>query len=230
MVKKIEILGMNLNSYTVQEAMLQLEEYWNKTIMSTIENISMETLVKAHGDDLVKSCIENLDLAVICDKEILKAAGAASRQQMQEAAENGFFKEFMRRTIESGRVVYLLGETCEQVELLQNFLKEAYPALIITGTYALSECTGDYDAVINEINIASPDVILSVIPNPAQEYFLKDHKEKLSAKIWYGMGEYHSDKKGVAEMADFARKLLQKGIMHGMLLRYHKNEGDDNDE
>ncbi len=230
MVKKIEILGMRLNSYMVEESMLQLEEYWNKTIMNTIENISMETLVKAHGDEVLKSCIENLDLSVICDKEILKAAGVASRQWIQEIAENEFFKEFMRRTIDGGRLVYLLGENQQQVQLMQGFLVEAYPEIEIAGGYALSECTGDHDAVINEINIAAPDIILSALPTPVQEYFLKEHKDKLNAKVWYGMGEYCQDKKVVSEMAGFAKKLLQKGIMHSILLRYHKNEGDDSDE
>ncbi len=68
MVKKIEILGMALDAYTAQDAMLLLEEHWDYAIMSTVENISMETLVKAHKDELIKNCIENLDLAIICDK------------------------------------------------------------------------------------------------------------------------------------------------------------------
>ncbi len=230
MLEKIEILGMGLDICTVQEAMVQLEEYWNNTIMSTIQNITMETLVKAHGDELLKSCIESLDLTIICDKEILKAAGVASKQKIQEVIDHAFFKEFMRRTQDGGRTVYLLGETGGQIEGLQVFLEEAHFKLKVTGTYALSECTGDYDTVINEINIAAPDVILSVIPTPEQEYFLKEHKEKLNAKIWYGLGVLNSDKRGMLEMAEFARKLLQKGIMHGILLRYHKNEGDDSDE
>ena len=75
MVKRIDILGINLDNYTVREAMLRMEVYWNSTIMSTVETISMDTLVKAKSDELVKNCIENLDLAIICDKEILKAAG-----------------------------------------------------------------------------------------------------------------------------------------------------------
>ncbi len=75
MVKRIDILGISLDNYTVREAMLKIEVCWNNTIMSTVETISMDTLAKAQSDELVKNCIENLDLAIICDKEILKAAG-----------------------------------------------------------------------------------------------------------------------------------------------------------
>ena len=54
---------MNLDNYTVREAMLQVEVYLNNTEMNTIENISMEMLVKAQNDEILKECIEKLDLA-----------------------------------------------------------------------------------------------------------------------------------------------------------------------
>lgn len=230
MVKKLDILGMSLDNYTVREAMLRIEVCWNNTIMSTVETISMDTLVKAQSDELVKNCIENLDLAIICDKEILKAAGIVSSQRMKETVENEFPKEFLRRAARNKRTAYLLGESAEQIGLLQGFLNENYDRIKIAGVYALSECGGDYDAVINEINIATPDVILSVLPTPEQEYFLKEHKEKLNAKIWYGLGTYYAGKRGKSEVAGFARRLIQKGILHTHLLRYKKNDSEDRNE
>lgn len=226
MIKKIEILGISLDNYTVRETMLQIEDYWTDTKMSTVENISMETLVKAQTDELLKTCIENLDLAIICDKEILKAAGVTSAQRVRETAENEFFKEFMKHTMRSHRTVYLLGDTSEQIKLLKSFLKETYGKLKIAGVYALSECSGDYDAVINEVNIAAPDLIVSVLPIPKQEYFLQEHKGKFNAKVWYGLGEHYINRRGVSEVAGFAKKLIQKGILHSMLLRYKNDKGN----
>lgn len=230
MVKKLDILGIKLDNYTVREAMLRIEVCWNNTIMSTVETISMDTLVKAQSDELVKNCIENLDLAIICDKEILKAAGLVSTQRTKETEENEFLKEFLRRAVRNRRTVYLLGESDEQIGKLQGFLNEKYERIKIAGVYALSECGGDYDTVINEINIAAPDVILSVIPTPDQEYFLKEHKEKLNAKIWYGLGDAYDGKAGKSEVAGFARKLIQKGILHTRLLRYKKSDSEEGNE
>lgn len=230
MVKKIELLGMSLDNYTVSDAMHKMEQCWNNTMISTVETVSMDTLMKAHGDELLKSCIENLDLAIICDKEILKAAGITSRQRVKETAENEFFKRFMEYALKNNKTAFLLGEENDDVLLLQEFLNGAYQGLVVSGVYALSECTGDYDTVINEINIAEPDIILSLISTPRQEYFLKEHKEKLNAKIWYGLRDYPSEKKKVSEVAGFARKLIQKGMMHSLLLRYNKNESEDGDE
>lgn len=230
MVKKLSILGINLDNYTVREAMLRIEVYWNNTIMNTVETVSMGTLVKARTDGLLKNCIENLDLAIICDKEILKAAGLVSSQRARESGENEFQKEFLRRAARNKRSVYLLGESDEQVGLLREFLAENYERIRVAGAYALSECGGDYDAVINEINIATPDVILSVIPTPERQYFLLEHKEKLNAKIWYGLGKDYAGRQGKSEMAGFARRLIQKGILHTHLMRYKKNDGEEGHE
>ena len=230
MVKKLEILGVKLDNYTVREAMLKIEVCWNNTIMSTVETISMDTLVKAQSDELVKNCIESLDLAIICDKEILKAAGLVSSQRMKETVESEFLKEFLRRVVRNRRTVYLLGETDEQLGLLQEFLNEKYERIKVAGMYALSACNGDYDAVINELNIATPDAILSVIPTPEQEYFLKEHKEKLNAKIWYGLGQDYAGRQGKSEVVSFARRLIQKGILHTRLMRYKKNDSEEGNE
>ncbi|MCI9176229.1 MAG: WecB/TagA/CpsF family glycosyltransferase [Lachnospiraceae bacterium] len=224
MIKKLEILGITLNNDTVAEAMVLVEEFLGSTMMNTIEAISMDTLVKTQEDDRLKECIEQLDLAVVSDKEILKAAGETSRQRIQETVNNDFFKEFAKRASGNGRNVFLLGETKEQLEALEEFLAENYSGIQIAGRFGLADCTGDYDMVINEINIAEPDVIMSVLASPRQEYFLQDNREKLNAKIWYGLGEVYSDKKVVSEVAGFARKLIQKGVMHSMISRYKRKE------
>lgn len=224
MIKKIEILGMQLDNYTVREAMLQVEEYLNNTVMNTIEAVSMEMLVKSQTDEALKECIAGLDLAIIIDKEILKAAGVNSAQRMKETVENDFFKEFMKRAARNNRMVYLLGNTGTDIEKLQEFLSENYGKLKICGEYALENCNGDWDNVINEINIAEPEIILSGLPTPEQEYFLKENKEKLNVKIWYGLGEQYNRKKGVSVVAEFVKKLIHKGMMQSMLSRYEKDE------
>lgn len=224
MIKKIEILGMELDNYTVREAMLQIEVYLNNEVMNTLETVSMEMLMKAQNDGVLKECIESLDLAIIGEKEILKAAGVISAQRIRETEENEFFKEFMKRIVRNKKTTYLLGDTKIKIEELQVFLTENYPKLNISGSYALEECTGDSDNIINEINIAEPDVIFSVLNTPEQEYFLKDNAGKLNAKIWYGLGQNYARKKGVSEVADFAKKLIHKGMLHSMLSKYNKDE------
>lgn len=224
MIKKIEILGISLDNYTVREAMLQVEQFLDEKVMHTIEVITMETLVLAKENDALKESIEGLDLAVINDKEILKAAGVNSPQRMKETTEQQFMTEFLKRIIRNGKTVYLFGESPEQVGLLETYLRENYDRLQILGSLALANCVGDCDGAINEINIISPDVIFSTLPTPEEELFLLENKGKIDARIWCGLGRGCEMRHGVSYLKGKVKKLIHKGKLHSMLSKYEQEK------
>ena len=78
MIKKIDIMGIGLDNYTVRESMRQVENYLSNDVLNTIENISMQMLIASETDPVVHNVISELDLSVIGEKEILKAADADS--------------------------------------------------------------------------------------------------------------------------------------------------------
>lgn len=225
MIKKIEILDMAIDNYTVREAMLHVENFLNSTAMNIIQSISMEMLVRAKNDDTLRVCIENLDLAIIAEKEILQAAGVVSSQRIRETVEKQFFTEFMKRIIRNNQRVYLFSSNREQLEKLQIFLKEnGYEKMKITGQSVLEECQGDFDGLVNDINIESPDVILSVLPSTEQEYFLIENKGKINAKVWYGLGTDYEKTSGVFSLKCWIKKMLHKTMLRRMLSKYHVGE------
>lgn len=221
MIKKVELLGIEIDNYTVREAMLKVETYLDDMNMNTIEAISMEMLVRAQEDETLKTCIEGLDLAIINEKEILFAAGVSSPQRVRETVEQQFFKEFMKRIIRNHKTVYLFAATSQKLEELEEFLKEDYDKLQIIGKYAMEDCVGDFDGVVNEMNIASPDVIFSVLPMPEQEYFLVENKDKINAGIWYGLGSNYAQKQGVKYLTSLAKRLVHKGMLKRMVSKYN---------
>lgn len=189
MIKKIRILGMELDNYTVREEMLRVEEFLNSIVLNTIENISTRLLVVAEHDPNVRQCIEEADLAIVTEKGILTTAGINSAQRIQETKENEFFKEFMKRITRNRKSVYILGASRHKVDELHELLADRYEGMSIVGEYATEECVGNLDAVINELNSLAPDIIISILPVPQQESFLMENKDKMNARIWYGMGE-----------------------------------------
>lgn len=97
MIKKIDIMGIGLDNYTVRESMRQVENYLSNDVLNTIENISMQMLIASETDPVLHNVISELDLSVIGEKEILKAADADSMQRVQETEQNDFSYEFYRR-------------------------------------------------------------------------------------------------------------------------------------
>lgn len=225
MVKKIDILGMELDNYTVREAMAQVEICMSRTGMSLIETISMRMLELAEEEPCVRDCIQMLDLAVIGEKEILTAAGVKSGQRMKEIAEHEFLKEFLKRMTRHHMKMFLLGETRDSVDKLKNLLMEEYAKLAIAGMCALEELSGDVLGAVNEINGAESDVILSILPTPFQENFLMENKEKLDAKIWYGLGDNYEIYAGFRRWSHLAGKLIRKKKLQSQLQKY-QNENE----
>ncbi len=222
MIKKIDIMGILLDDYTVREALHQIESLSDDNVLRSIESISMQMLMEAEQDEELRNAISSLDLAIVGQKEILEVAGAGTMQRIKETEENDFFYEFLKRLERNHKRLFLLGETEEKNNRIKEKLIEQYPQLSIVGEYALENCIGDQAAVINEMNAATPDLVLSVLPSPTQEHFFWEHKDKISARIWYGVGDVEIDgRMGVKKMVI---SLLHRGRLKSSIEKYEKKK------
>lgn len=227
MLKKLDILGLELDNYTVREAMMKVELYLENNEFNTIETITMNMIEKSRQDNSMHECLQNLDLAVIGEKEILIAAGEQSMQRIRETRENDFMSEFMKRIVRNKKTVYLIGEEKEELNKLRAFLEEEYERIQIVGGYTLEECTGDLDAIINAVNVESPTVILSILPSPRQEHFLMDCKGKLDVKVWYGLADYHKAHSKIHSFLKWARKKIHRKKLINQLNQYNSENKED---
>lgn len=194
MIKRIQLLGMAFPNYSLRdELQLAQDALWNDRLC-LILTMSMQSLMRvstgATGD--TKELVEQADVIVVEDPEILRVAGIDSGQRIREASEHLFFKELMKRLLRGQKRVYLVGARTAAVEKIREILSEQYEKLQIVGQYSIEEYPDDLDRMINEINSAAPDVLISVMPTPVQEEFLVKNRTKLLAKLWYGLGENYS--------------------------------------
>lgn len=225
MIKKVDILGMQLDNYTVREAIMQVDVYLNNNELNVIESITAKMLLESEGDEVLKHVIDSLDLAVIGEKEIIQAAGLGSMQRIKETEECDFHYEFFKRVERNSKTVYLLGEKRERLDKMQTQLVKDYPNLSFVGCYATEECVGDLETVINDMNVKAPDVICSLLPNPVQEHFLWEHKDKMNANIWYGVGDLdiHKNHHGLAAQI---KSVIDRGKLKNSISKYHVEKED----
>lgn len=55
MIKKIDIAGLQLDNYTVREMLMRVDRRISEKILTTIEEVNMDTLALAESDEEVKS-------------------------------------------------------------------------------------------------------------------------------------------------------------------------------
>ncbi len=209
MIRKIDIGDVQLDNNTVRESVMLVERAITEQGFVAMEEVTLKTLLLAEENDKVSEGLKMLDHTVIADNEILVAAKQGNMQRKYEIEDHTFFFELMKRLERNGKRVFLLGESKEKIAERVPFFLSRYPKLQIAGTGAIEDCAGNDEALVNQINSLSPDVIICLLPAPFQEVFLLEHKGKISANLWYGMGEINPSEEKTS-LFERLRKRRQK--------------------
>lgn len=226
MVKKIRLLGMVIDNFTLHEELMQSEELYKKQELNIIRTISTKMLSMAAESQTIRAGIRQADLLVVGDREILTAAGIYSAQRLREANEHGFMQEYLKLLSHSGRSAFLVAQNQQELEILKEFLQKTYEKQLIVGGYALDACSSDSDMMVNEINAAAPDVVLSVISSPQEDDFLLQEKVKISARVWYSLGEGYRNMGGKLSFMLWFRQLIHRGRFRNVIHDYEEYDKD----
>lgn len=223
MIKTINVAGIQLDNYTVRESIMRVDKNLNSLALYTIEEITMDTLLLAESDERVKEVLGFLNQTIIAETGILDAVDRNNIQHQHEIEEHAFFYELMKRLERNRREVFLLGETEPQVQEFSTFIQKEFPRMQFAGMVAMESCIGTVDAVVNEINAATPYAIISTLPSPHQEHFLLDNRDKLSASLWYGAGNELPKRKRHG-ILDFFQKRMRIRTLEKHITDYEEQE------
>lgn len=224
MVKKIRLLGMEMDNFTLREEMAQSERFCHKQELNIIRTISMEMLSAAADSQAVRDGLEQADLLVVGDREILTEAGIYSPQRLREASEHGFMREFLNQMMAEHCSFFLVAKDQMQLDAFRNFLNIKYENLTVVGNYLLDACGDGYDLMINEINAASPDLVLSVLASPQEDRLLLQEKSRIRAKVWYSLGEGYQDTDKKPSFTVWFRQLVHKGRFKNVIHSYEERD------
>ncbi len=224
-MRKIKILGLELRDYSLKEELRMVGQFLNNARLDTICFLSTDILLNAGEDENLKLWLESMDLTIPVSAEILHAAGITTRGRIKEVENSSFYKEFFKRLSNEKRTVFILAETENalnaSVEILQMNAKD----MVIVGTYAFENLSGDADAIINDINQLAPDVVLSRLSSPKQEQFVYENKNKINAKIWVALKDTFIPKESAKGLKfEKLSKLIEKTIFRRMVSKYKDND------
>lgn len=183
-MRNMHVLGVELQDYTVREAMKKTDLYLKEGKVCTIAYITTRGLIAAEHSEEIRTFLSRIDLTVAADSDILRAAGVANRNRIREIDEDEFMKEFLKKLVRGKKTVYLLTGTGEQMEVLEKNLRSYQENLRIVGRFSLDTLEKDEDWLINEMNGLVPNVIISNISSPQRETFFETNHMKMNASIW----------------------------------------------
>lgn len=224
MAKKIQVLGIDLETYTVRENMQFLEEYITSEGMNVVSVVSPQTLIAANEDQVLENFLKECDLRIIADVTILEVVEQKFTQQYSQIKKVELEEQFLRCLIRKKKKVFWVGKDSDQLRRFENYINENYSDLNVAGAYAEGIEEDKIENIINEINSADVDVLLLDLNSPAQEMFLMKNKHLLHTRLCICMGDgvrTHypsgvriSKLKGLLDQTLFKRKVVKYNSEH----------------
>lgn len=188
MNEKIKVLDIPISNYTAKEAMKKVVEYMQTEPISIIEMVTMNTLVQLLDKEEQKKYIDEFELTFVGDKSILEAAGVTDTKYLREADTLLFVKMVMRFLHKNHKKVFLLAEDERALKILSGYVAENYGGIEITETATMEEHGKSDDMIVNRINGAEVDCVISTLPSPLQEEVILRNRLLLNARVWFGLG------------------------------------------
>lgn len=185
----VKVLDIQLDTLSAKETMRRAMGYMETEPLSTMEIVTMDTLLLVKENPKLQEDIESIDMVLPGNQEILSAAEITDKKYVQEVSTQLFMQMFAKYLHKNYRKVFLLGETEQEVEELFEYLKEYYYGIVVVGREVLSDEAATAEMIANKINGTETECILSIVSSPRQEAFIAENRPLLNARLWLGCGK-----------------------------------------
>lgn len=217
MNEKLNVLGIYIDRCTAKEAMKEAVGYMDSEPVNIIDMVTVDAVMEMDEKSGLKEDICAFDLVLAGDKTILEAADITERRCLQETENGLFVKMFLRYLHKNRSRVYLLVESEEEGRELFGYLEKYYSGIQVGGMAKVSAQNRLDDMLVNAINGAEVDCILSVLSSPLQEELAVKNREALNARILLGLGKellpMHAQGSGLGRLTRFVMNRLFKKEM-----------------
>lgn len=214
---KIQVLGIEIDNYSAKEAVKRMMFYMETEPVNVIKMVTMSTLAIFQQDEEIGVLFQDIDLALVGDKGILQAAGVTEERRLKEVEELLFIKMVMRYLHKNTARVLLLAESAVDLEKLEGYMHKDYPNIQIVEKAILSEQSSSDDKLLNLVNGAEADCILSTLSSPMEESFVCRNKSLINAHVWLGfgnlLGEMRKQKTIYQKIKEFVLRQILKNEM-----------------
>ena len=186
-MKVIDVLGMHITDYPLKEAIKLSLKFISGGAMNTIFYVSSQVLVDAGESQQQKEWLESMDMILYGEPTVLDVLGENSRERKSEIKQDAFLHEFIKKIARGKHTVYLILDSEDKAEQLENYLKELHGSVNVAGKYIWDEGQDSADDLVNELNDVSPDVIISKLPNIVQQQLICENRHMINASVWVAL-------------------------------------------
>lgn len=226
MNQTVNVLNVELDNFTAKDAMKQVTEYMKTEPINTVEIVTADVLMRASSEEDFKEMLDQYDMMIAGDDVILESADV-NEKKMQEVKSRLFLRMVIRYFHKNQVRVYLLANTEEEKEKIEQYFEEERHGIRIMGIAVVPEDDSADDMIINEINGMEVDSIIACLSSPTQEMFIQRCKNALNVKLWLGVGKIDTY---IAEKTSFknaVKEFIEKKVLKRKIEQEKKKQDFD---
>lgn len=186
---RINVLDIDIDNYTAKEAMKEFVNSMQSEPISVIEMVTADSLMQMDEAPELKDGVSYFDLVLAGDTTILESAHITEEKRLREIQERTFLRMLLRYISKHHKRVYLLVESEEEGQEFFHFLECHCRGAQIGGMAKVSAKDRADDMIVNAINGADIDCVISSMSSPLQEDFVMKNRSILNANVWLGLGK-----------------------------------------
>ena len=179
------IFGVHYSTESMTEALQAIRHY----VESSSGQPAFCCFINAHCLNIAYKNREYAELLNQADRVWADGIGVAiaAKHVGNPVKENVNGTDMLPLLCEEGHSLYLLGGQPGVANAARDNLLKQHPGLRIVGTHH-GFFQGHEEEVIADINAANPDILLVAFGVPRQEFWIRDHLDKLHCRVCIGVG------------------------------------------
>ena len=178
----IEILGVPINSVTMEGAIEQMERLIREGKPSYVVTPNVDVLVQLQTDREFKRIYDGAALVVPDGMPLLWAARLLGAKFKEKVSGSDLFVEFCARAAKKGYRLFFLGAMPGVAAKAAEVLTRRFPGLQVVGTYSPSfgfeKNNEECELIVQKIKDAKPDVLFVGLGSPKQEKWTDRFKDR----------------------------------------------------
>lgn len=185
--RKKEIVGLQANELTYQEALDEIERRIEKRAPFCTMFVNLDVRLKAESDENLKRILNHSELTLVDGMPLVWLSHLYENAVPERVAGSDLVPALCKRAAERGWSIFILGGAPGVPEKAAENLKQLYPEICIKGVYSppqgFEKDPNEIENIISRIRKAEPTILIVCLGCPKQEYFVSEYYKKCGAVL-----------------------------------------------
>lgn len=216
--ERVNILGVNVDSLTMQQAVEKCEDLIAERIPSMVATANAEMIMRATKDHELQTILNRSALVVPDGAGTVWAAHHLGCKMPERVAGYDLALEIMKLAPSKSQKIFFFGGAPEVAEKARAKAEKLYPGIKIVGTRNGFFKPEEESKIVEEIRKSKPDILFVALGVPKQEKFIAHNLQKLRVPLSIGVGGTFDVMAGVMKRApEWMQKAKLEWLFRGMM-------------